>query len=252
VDLANASLASGGSQPSLGALLEAMEHADRDPAMSGGLSAADAVRLEPYWSAVRDLYAPFEAGQRSPSTSVYRHEIPGGQLSNLRAQADGLGIGDRFADVLDAYYDAAQLLGNPVKVTPSSKVVGDLAIWMVASGTDREALEADPGRHALPASVIAFLQGQLGVPAGGFLEPFTSHVLEGKAPLAEPTFNADERAALADPATRRRALTRLMLPAEATAFETSQRTYGGRYTLALPAALRIHDRLPLSRRPYTG
>lgn len=226
VDLANASLASGGSQPSLGALLEAMEHADRDPAMSGGLSAADAVRLEPYWSAVRDLYAPFEAGQRSPSTAVYRHEIPGGQLSNLRAQADGLGIGDRFADVLDAYYDAAQLLGNPVKVTPSSKVVGDLAIWMVASGTDRAALEADPGRHALPASVIAFLQGQLGVPAGGFLEPFTSRVLEGKPPLAEPTFNADEREALADPATRRRALTRLMLPSEATAFENAQRTYG--------------------------
>jgi len=175
---------------------------------------------------VRDLYAPFEAGQRSPSTSVYRHEIPGGQLSNLRAQADGLGIGDRFTEVLDAYYDAAQLLGNPVKVTPSSTVVGDLAIWMVASGTDRANLEADPGRHALPASVIAYLQGQLGVPAGGFLEPFTSRVLEGKPPLPEPSFNADDRAALADAATRRDALTRLMLPAEAAAFAASRRTYG--------------------------
>ena len=226
VDCATASLASGGSQPSLGALLEAMEHAERDPAAGGGLDADAAAALEPYWSAVRDLYAPFEAGQRSPSTAVYRHEVPGGQLSNLRAQAQALGIGDRFADVLDAYHDAALLLGNPVKVTPSSKVVGDLAVWMVASGTDRAMLEADPGRFDLPASVIAFLQGQLGIPAGGFVEPFTSQVLAGKAPLAEPSIDEADRALLADTATRREALTRLMLPPEAAAFAASRRTYG--------------------------
>ena len=226
VDCAAASMASGGSQPSLGALLAATTRTRRDPSTDGGLDLGDAAALEPYWSAVRDLYAPFEAGQRSPATSVYRHEVPGGQLSNLRAQADALGVGDRFADVLEAYHDANLLLGRPVKVTPSSKVVGDLAVWMVAAGVSRAELEAEPARYDLPASVIAFLQGQLGVPEGGFLEPFTSAVLAGKPPLADPVFNATDRAALDDPATRRAALTRLMLPAEAAAFETSRRTYG--------------------------
>jgi pyruvate carboxylase len=226
VDCASASMASGGSQPSLGALLAATTHNDRDPNVAGGLDLADAAALEPYWSAVRDLYAPFEAGQRSPATTVYRHEVPGGQLSNLRAQADALGVGDRFTEVLEAYHDANLLLGRPVKVTPSSKVVGDLAVWMVAAGVSRAELEAEPARYDLPASVIAFLQGQLGVPEGGFLEPFTSAVLAGKPPLADPVFNAADRAALDDPATRRTALTRLMLPAEADAFETSRRTYG--------------------------
>ena len=226
VDCASAPLASGGSQPSLGALLAALAHADRDPSIAGGLDLVDAALLEPYWNAVRDLYAPFEAGQRSPATSVYRHEVPGGQLSNLRAQADALGVGSRFADVLEAYHDANILLGRPVKVTPSSKVVGDLAVWMVAAGVSRADLLAEPAAHDLPASVIAFLQGQLGTPEGGFLEPFTSQVLAGKPPLAEPVFNAADRAALADVATRRAALTRLMLPAEAAAFETSRRTYG--------------------------
>ena len=226
VDCASAPMASGGSQPSLGALLAATAHSDRDPATAGGLDLADAASLEAYWTAVRDLYAPFEAGQRSPATGVYRYEVPGGQLSNLRAQADALGVGDRFAAVLDAYHDANVLLGRPVKVTPSSKVVGDLAVWMVAAGVSSADLLADPGRHDLPASVIAFLQGQLGVPEGGFLQPFTTQVLAGKPPLTDPVINAADRAALADPALRRPALTRLMLPSEAKAFDAARATYG--------------------------
>ncbi len=226
VDCASAPMASGGSQPSLGALLAAMAHTERDPSTEGGLDLADAASLEAYWTAVRDLYAPFEAGQRSPATGVYRYEVPGGQLSNLRAQADALGVGDRFADVLAAYHDANVLLGRPVKVTPSSKVVGDLAVWMVAAGVTTADLVADPGGHDLPASVIAFLQGQLGVPAGGFVQPFTDRVLAGKPPLVAPVINAADRAALADPALRRAALTRLMLPAEAAAFDAARATYG--------------------------
>ncbi len=226
VDCASAPLASGGSQPSLGALLAAMAHADRDPAAGGGLDLADAAAVEPYWTAVRDLYAPFEAGQRAPATGVYWYEVPGGQLSNLRAQADALGVGDRFADVLRAYHDANDLLGRPVKVTPSSKVVGDLAVWLVAAGVTSADLLAHPARHDLPASVIAFLQGQLGVPEGGFRQPFTDQVLAGKPPLVDPTINPADRAALTDPATRRAALTRLMLPAEAAAFDAARQTYG--------------------------
>ncbi len=226
VDCAAAPLASGGSQPSLGALLAATARTDRDPGIAGGLDLADAGRLEPYWTVVRDLYAPFEAGQRAPATNVYRHEVPGGQLSNLRAQAVALGVGDRFADVLEAYHDASLLLGRPVKVTPSSKVVGDLAVWMVAAGVTSVALLADPARHDLPASVIAFLQGQLGVPEAGFLEPFTSQVLAGKPALAPPTFNTDDLKALTIPGQRRSALTRLMLPSEAAAFAKSREKYG--------------------------
>lgn len=226
VDCASGPMASGGSQPSLGALLSATAHTDRDPSVAGGLDLADAARLEPYWNAVRDMYAPFEAGQRAPATSVYRYEVPGGQMSNLRAQAEALGVGDRFSEVLEAYHDANTLLGRPVKVTPSSKVVGDLAVWMVAAGIGRDDLLADPSGHDLPASVIAFLQGQLGVPEGGFLEPFTSRVLSGKPPLRNPVFTADDLAALDSPQTRQAALTRLMLPAEAASFETARSTYG--------------------------
>ncbi len=226
VDCASASMASGGSQPSLGALLSALEHADRTPNKDGGLEIGDAVALEPYWSSVRDLYAPFEAGQRSPSTLVYRHEVPGGQLSNLRAQANAIGVGEKFDHVLEAYHDANILLGRPVKVTPSSKVVGDMAVWMVAAGVTKDDLLANPSKYDLPASVIAFLYGQLGVPEGGFLQPFTEQVLAGKPKPADPTFNDSDIALLANESTRQAALTRLMLPAEANTFARNRATYG--------------------------
>ena len=225
VDTASAPMSSGGSQPSLGGLLAATAHAPRDPNADGGLDLADALALEPYWTAVRDLYAPFEAGQRSPSTAVYSHEIPGGQLSNLKAQAAALGITD-MDTVLAAYADANTLLGRPVKVTPSSKVVGDLAIWMAATGTSKDDLLAQPEGRDLPASVIAFLQGQLGTPEAGFLQPFTDQVLAGRPMFTDPVLDQAQITALADPGTCRTALTRLMLPAEAAAYERLRATHG--------------------------
>ncbi len=225
VDAASAPLASGGSQPSLGGLLTATAHTSRDPNADGGLDFTDALALEPYWTAVRDLYAPFEAGQRSPSTSVYAHEIPGGQLSNLKAQAAALGITDMDL-VLAAYADANRLLGRPVKVTPSSKVVGDLAIWMVAAHVAADDLLAQPEGRDLPASVIAFLQGQLGTPEAGFLEPFTDRALAGRPRFADPVLDTEQIDALADPSRQRTALTRLMLPAEAAAYERLRATHG--------------------------
>ena len=225
VDAASAPLASGGSQPSLGGLLAATRYSPRDPNADGGLNVTDALALEPYWTAVRDLYAPFEAGQRSPSTSVYFHEVPGGQLSNLAAQATALGLTDMDA-VLAAYADANILLGRPVKVTPSSKVVGDLAIWMVATGTSKHALLSHPEGQDLPASVIAFLQGQLGTPEAGFLQPFTDQVLAGRPRYTDPVLDQAQIDALADPARQRSALTRLMLPAEAAACERLRATHG--------------------------
>jgi pyruvate carboxylase len=225
VDAASAPLASGGSQPSLGGLLAATAHTPRDPNADGGLDVVDALALEPYWTAVRDLYAPFEAGQRSPSTSVYSHEIPGGQLSNLKAQATALGITDMDL-VLAAYADANRLLGRPVKVTPSSKVVGDLAIWMVAAGVTADDLLTHPEGRDLPASVIAFLQGQLGTPEAGFLQPFTEQVLAGRPRYTDPVLDQTQIDALADPDRQRAALTRLMLPAEAAAHERLRATHG--------------------------
>ncbi len=225
IDAASAPLSSGGSQPSLGGLLAATRHTARDPNGEGGLDISDCLALEPYWSAVRDLYAPFEAGQRSPSTAVYLHQVPGGQLSNLKAQAVALGIADMDA-VLSAYAAADLLLGRPVKVTPSSKVVGDLAVWMVASGVTAEELLERPEGRDLPASVIAFLQGQLGVPEAGFVQPFTEQILAGRPRYTDPVLDMEQIAALADPERQRAALTRLMLPAEAAAFERQRAVHG--------------------------
>src|SRR5699024_3497990 len=136
--------------------------------------------LEPYWEGVRRLYAPFESGLASPTGRVYRHEIPGGQLSNLRQQAIALGLGERFEEVEDMYAAANAMLGNIVKVTPSSKVVGDLALALVGAGADPAEFEADPARFDIPDSVIGFLRGDLGDPPGGWPEPFRTKALEGR------------------------------------------------------------------------
>ena len=222
VDCASAPMASGGSQPSLGAMVASLAHTPRDT----GLPLDRVLALEPFWEAVRTVYAPFEAGQRSPSTAVYRHEVPGGQLSNLRAQAEALGLGARFDEVLEAYADANLVLGRPVKVTPTSKVVGDLALWMVASGVGRDALLADGTRYDVPGSVVAYLHGQLGIPEGGFVQPFTADLIAARPEPAAPTVDAGDLAALGDPQARRGALTRLMLPSEAAGLAASQAEYG--------------------------
>ena len=133
------------SQPPLSALVSATDHSDRET----GLSLDAVCALEPYWEATRRVYAPFESGLPSPTGRVYRHEIPGGQLSNLRQQAIALGLGEKFEQIEDMYAAANDILGNVVKVTPSSKVVGDLALHLVAVGADPAEFADDPGevRH---------------------------------------------------------------------------------------------------------
>ncbi|CAM5355095.1 4-hydroxy-2-oxovalerate aldolase [Streptomyces antimycoticus] len=164
VDGAVASMAGTTSQPSLSAIVAATDHSDRPT----GLDLEAIGALEPYWEAVRKIYAPFEAGLASPTGRVYHHEIPGGQLSNLRTQAIALGLGDRFEDIEAMYTAADRMLGHLVKVTPSSKVVGDLALHLVGAGVSPEDFEADPGRYDIPDSVIGFLRGELGNPPGGW------------------------------------------------------------------------------------
>src|SRR5690606_25152213 len=185
VDVANAAMAGTTSQPPMSALIAALENTSRDT----GISLAASQDLEPYWEAVRRLYAPFESGLPGPTGRVYRHEIPGGQLSNLRAQAVALGLADRFELIEDYYAAVNEMLGRPTKVTPSSKVVGDLALHLVGAGVSPEDFAADPQKYDIPDSVIAFLRGELGTPPGGWPEPLRTRALEGrsqgKAPLAE-------------------------------------------------------------------
>jgi pyruvate carboxylase len=181
VDAAVASMAGTTSQPSLSALVAATDHTPR----ATGLSLQAVSDLEPYWEAVRKVYAPFESGLASPTGRVYHHEIPGGQLSNLRQQAIALGLGDRFELIEDCYAAADRMLGRLVKVTPSSKVVGDLALHLVGAGVSAEDFEAEPGKFDVPDSVIGFLRGELGVPPGGWPEPFRTRALEGRSPEVE-------------------------------------------------------------------
>lgn len=221
VDTASASLSGTTSQPPMSALVASTDHTER----TTGLSLQAVNDLEPYWEAVRKLYAPFEAGLPSPTGRVYRHEIPGGQLSNLRQQAIALGLGDRFEQIEDMYAAANDILGDIVKVTPSSKVVGDLALHLVAVGADPAEFAANPQAYDIPDSVIGFLAGELGDPPGGWPEPFRSRALEGRTvKIGETALSSEDRAGLeADP---RPTLNRLLFPGPTRDFEHARGEYG--------------------------
>ena len=200
------------SQPNLAAVLALCGDGADVPRLDAALD------LEPYWDAVRRTYRPFEMGLNAPTGLVYRHEIPGGQLSNLRAQAEALGLGARFAEVSALYGDCDRLLGRLVKVTPTSKVVGDLALHLAGAGLAAADVAADPERVDLPDSVVRFLQGELGTPPGGFPEPLTARVRARHGELPPPPGLVDaDRDALADPshAVRRTTLDRLLFPGPA-------------------------------------
>ncbi|GHA75291.1 pyruvate carboxylase [Streptomyces thermodiastaticus] len=221
VDGAVASMAGTTSQPSLSALVAATDHGERPT----GLDLTAVGDLEPYWEAVRKIYAPFEAGLASPTGRVYHHEIPGGQLSNLRTQAVALGLGDRFEEIEAMYAAADRILGRLIKVTPTSKVVGDLALHLVGAGVDPAEFEQDPGRFDIPDSVVGFLRGELGTPPGGWPEPFRTKALEGRAP-AKPVRQLSEEDRRGLEKSRRATLNRLLFPGPTREFEEHRRTFG--------------------------
>lgn len=229
VDVAIASMAGTTSQPSSSALVAALAHTGRDTGI-----ALDAVAaLEPYWESVRAMYAPFESGLAGPTGRVYRHEIPGGQLSNLRQQAIALGLGERFEAIEDMYTAANRILGRLVKVTPSSKVVGDLALQLVGMNVDPDEFEANPQAFDIPESVIQFLSGELGDPPGGWPEPFRSKALEGRnvRTRVEELAVEDSEALRADSETRRRTLNRLLFAGPTRDYEKSVADFGDISTL---------------------
>jgi pyruvate carboxylase len=221
VDGASASMAGTTSQPALSSIVAATDHTER----ATGLDLAAVCDLEPYWEAARRVYAPFESGLPSPTGRVYRHEIPGGQLSNLRTQAVALGLGQKFEAVEAMYAAADRMLGHLVKVTPSSKVVGDLALHLVGAGVAPEDFEADPGKYDIPASVIGFLHGELGDPPGGWPEPFRTKALAGRsAPRGVEELGEEDLRGLAE--NRRATLNRLLFPGPTKEYLTHREAYG--------------------------
>jgi pyruvate carboxylase len=224
VDVASAPMAGTTSQPSASALIAALENTDRDP----GIALSAMTMLEPYWEAVRNVYAPFESGLPGPTGRVYKHEIPGGQLSNLRQQAISLGLGNQFERVEDMYAAANQILGRPPKVTPSSKVVGDLALHLVAVNADPDDFEANPQNYDIPDSVVRFMAGELGDLPGGWPEPFRSKVLAGREIKLTETrlVQADiETLESTDSKAKRQTLNRLLFPVPNAEFEKFRAQY---------------------------
>lgn len=224
VDGAAAPMAGTTSQPALSSIVAAAAHTEYDT----GLSLSAVCALEPYWEALRKAYAPFESGLPGPTGRVYHHEIPGGQLSNLRQQAIALGLGDRFEEVEEAYAGADRVLGRLVKVTPTSKVVGDLALALVGAGVSADEFASEPARFDIPDSVMGFLRGELGDPPGGWPEPLRTTALAGRTP-AKPIrqLASDDEAALTLAGAKRQAtLNRLLFPGPTKEFEEHRETYG--------------------------
>ncbi len=224
VDAASAPMAGTTSQPSLSSLVAALVHTERDT----GLDLDAVADLEPYWEAVRHLYAPFESGLPGPTGRVYRHEIPGGQLSNLRQQAIALGLADDFELIEDMYAAANDILGRIPKVTPSSKVVGDLALHLAAVKADPADFAANPQNYDIPDSVVGFMAGELGDLPGGWPEPFRTAVLAGRTVKieVEPLAAADSDALRGDPTARRDALNRLLFPGPTRQFAQVREVFG--------------------------
>ena len=169
------------SQPNLGTIVESLRGLDRDTQLP-----RDTLdKISHYWEGARRHYAAFEADMRAGSSDVFEHAMPGGQYTNLRQQARSLGIEHRWPDVVKRYAEVNQLFGNIVKVTPSSKVVGDMALFMVSHNLTPEDV-IDPEKEvAFPDSVVSFFRGDLGQPVGGFPEKLQAKVLRGEAPLSE-------------------------------------------------------------------
>ncbi len=224
VDGAAASLAGSTSQPSLSSIVAVTDDSDR----ATGLDLTAVCDLEPYWAAVRQLYAPFESGLRSPTGRVYEHEIPGGQLSNLHQQARALGLAERFEDIEEAYAGSDRILGRLVKVTPSSKVVGDLALHLVGTNTTPDEFAAHPERTDVPDSVVSFFRGELGTPAGGWPTTLREAVLQGRpGTVATAQVTDDQLDVLTRPgAARRELLNALLFPGPTREYERFVAAFG--------------------------
>jgi pyruvate carboxylase len=181
VDCALGALSGMTSQPNFNSIVEMMRFHEREnPYNIKSLN-----QFSNYWESVRDYYHPFESGMKSSSAEVFQHEIPGGQYSNLKPQAIALGLGDKFEEIKERYADVNEMFGDIVKVTPSSKVVGDLAQYMVANNISKEDIFTKGDQISFPESVVSYFMGELGQPEGGFPKELQRIILKGKVPLTD-------------------------------------------------------------------
>ena len=181
VDAAYSSFAGGTSQPSMNTLYYALSGTDRQPDLD-----IDAMEeMSRYWATVRPYYKGVDKAEPFPNTEVYQHEMPGGQFSNLRQQAKAVGLGEKWNDIKKMYHDVNMMFGDIVKVTPSSKVVGDMTLFMVQNGLTEKDIYEKGDILNFPQSVVEFFEGRLGIPYQGFPEKLQSIILKGRKPLTE-------------------------------------------------------------------
>ena len=248
MDVADAALASMSgttSQPNLNSIVAAIAH---DRTRATGLDIDDLNRASDYWEVVRDWYAPFDSGPKSGTAEVYLHEMPGGQYTNLREQAENLGLGARWHEIARMYSQVNQAFGDIVKVTPSSKAVGDMALFLIQHGmTVHEFVNLGPD-HSLniPNSVVEMFEGSLGEPDGGWPKQIAAVILRGRKPhrgrpgaRLEPVNFEETRAALdkkvGTKSSETDLVSYLMYPEVFTKFAKSRASYGDLTILPSPA-----------------
>ncbi len=233
VDCAFGPFSGSTSQPNLESVVAMLDHTPR----ATGLDLEKLLAFGGYWQAVRSSYAVFDGAPRTGDADVYRHEIPGGQYTNLREQAIAMGLGERWHEVTQMYRRVNELFGDIVKVTPSSKVVGDMALYMVSNGLGPDDVLRGGASLSFPASVIEYFEGRIGRPPYGFPEPLRSLVLKGRAPiegrpgedLAPPDFDEVERdleKKLGRPPTSTDVLSYLLYPKVFLDFVAAQERHG--------------------------
>lgn len=243
VDAAIASMSGTTSQPSLNSLVAALSNTDRE----SGLDLDSMNRCADYWEVVRNYYLPFDSSPKSGTAEVYLHEMPGGQYTNLKEQAESMGLGHKWPEIARAYAEVNMAFGDIVKVTPSSKVVGDMAIFLVSHGTTIRELERLGASHnlTLPNSVVEMFSGALGEPDGGWPQGMLEVVLRGQSPkpgrpgehLAPA--NLEETSAMLKEKTghdisRTDLLSYLMYPQVFLTFDQTRQLYGDVSVLPTP------------------
>ncbi|MDH7803044.1 pyruvate carboxylase [Rhizobium sp. AN70] len=233
VDAAMDALSGNTSQPCLGSIVEALAGSERDT----GLDTEWIRRISFYWEAARNQYAAFESDLKGPASEVYLHEMPGGQFTNLKEQARSLGLESRWHEVAQAYADANRMFGDIVKVTPSSKVVGDMALMMVSQDLTVADVENPDREVSFPDSVVSMLKGDLGQSPGGWPEALQKKALKGEAPytvrpgslLPDADLGAERKAIetkLERPVNDFEFASYLMYPKVFTDFALTAETYG--------------------------
>ena len=243
-DAAMAPLSGGTSQPNLNTLVEALRFTDRE----SSLNSQHLDEMSEYWRAVREFYTPFESPVLAAGADLYEHKMPGGQYTNLFQQARSLGLADRWAEVCRVYADVNQLLGDIVKVTPTSKAVGDMALFMVANDLTGQDILDSQRELAFPQSVIDLVSGKMGQTPGGFPKKIRQRILRGEKPLrgrpgaSLPPADFDQAATTIQPLldrepSRRETVSHLLYPQVFEDFTAHQRRFGDTSVLTTPVFL---------------